>query len=85
MRTTVLVGETRTEGKRLYDESGKCVMEIHMLKGVNLQPEITPLHKARAALRQLCAESDNMAMRALDFPVMYCVTLPRTLRSKRTS
>ena len=71
MRETVLVGETRAEGKRLYEESGKCVMDIHMMHDVNLQPEVVPLRKARAALAQLCAVCDNLAAAASrpDVPV----------------
>jgi hypothetical protein len=47
MRNTVLYGKTREEGQNLYDESSKCVREILMLRGVNLQPELVPLREAR--------------------------------------
>jgi hypothetical protein len=61
MRNTVLYGKTREEGQSLYDESSKCVREILMLRGMNLQPELAPLREARGRLRQLCANSDKEA------------------------
>ncbi len=68
MRNTVLNGRTREEGQKLYDESSQCVREILMLKGVNLQPELVPLRRARGTLRQLCAESDNITAPAAKSP-----------------
>jgi hypothetical protein len=61
MRNTFLYGKTREEGQSLYDESSKCVREILMLRGVNLQPELAPLREARGRLRQLCTNSDKVA------------------------
>jgi hypothetical protein len=40
MRGTVLIGEIRAEGKRLYDSATQCILELHMVQGVNLQPQI---------------------------------------------
>ncbi len=68
MKNTVLNGRTREEGQKLYDESSQCVREILMLKGVNLQPELAPLRRARGTLRQLCAESDNLTAAAPKSP-----------------
>jgi hypothetical protein len=61
MGNTVLYGKTREEGQSLYDESSRCVREILMLRGVNLQPELVPLREARGRLRQLCTNSDKVA------------------------
>jgi hypothetical protein len=52
MRNTVLYGKTREEGQNLYDESSKCVREILMLRGVNLQPELAPERTPEAAVCQ---------------------------------
>jgi hypothetical protein len=61
MGSTVLYGKTREEAQSLYNESSKCVKEVLMLRGVNLQPELVPLREARGRLRQLCADSDKVA------------------------
>jgi hypothetical protein len=61
MGNTVLYGKTREEAQSLYNESSKCVKEVLMLRGVNLQPELVPLREARGRLRQLCADSDKVA------------------------
>ncbi len=65
MRNTVLNGKTREDGQRLCEEASQCVKEILMLKGVNLQTALTPLRQARSALRQLCANSDNITAPAI--------------------
>jgi hypothetical protein len=65
----VVGGEARTKGKQMYADAGHCVLQLHAVRGVNLNPEIALLRRARLQLLKILTRPDSEAISTAASPL----------------
>ncbi len=65
----VVGGEALTKGKQMHADVGHCALQLHAVRGVNLNPEIAVLRRARLLLLRIMARPDSEAASTVSNPL----------------